>query len=45
MAQQYLPREALGRVIYRPGRQGKESEIADRLEGWDQRLGRPRRDS
>ena len=43
VAQQYLPQEALGRVIYRPSRQGKEAEIADRLTGWDRRLGRPPR--
>ena len=43
VVQQYLPQEALGRVIYRPSRQGEEAEIADRLEEWDRRLGRPRR--
>ena len=43
VAQQYLPDEALGRDIYRPTRQGKEAEIADRLEGWDRRLRRPLR--
>ena len=43
IAQQYLPDEALGRVIYAPTRQGKEAEIADRLAGWDRRLRRPPR--
>ena len=43
--QQYLPEEAIGRVIYRPTRQGKEAEIADRLAEWDRRLDRRRRDS
>ena len=40
IAQQYLPDEALGRDIYRPTRQGKEAEIADRLAAWDRRLRR-----
>ena len=43
IGQQYLPDEALGSTLYRPTRQGKEAEIADRLEEWDRRLGRPRR--
>ena len=43
VAQQYLPDEVLGRVLYRPTRQGTEGEIADRLGEWDRRLGRPRR--
>ena len=42
--QQYLPEEARGRPIYQPTRQGKEAEIADRLEEWDRQLGRSRRD-
>ena len=41
--QQYLPAEAAGRIIYRPTRQGKEAETADRIEEWDRRLGRPPR--
>ena len=41
--QQYLPDEARGHPIYQPTRQGRETEIADRLDEWDHRLGRPRR--
>ena len=41
--QQYLPEEARGRSIYRPTRQGREAEIADRLDEWDARLRRPPR--
>ena len=41
--QQYLPEEARGHPIYRPTRQGRETEIANRLEEWDRRLGRPSR--
>ncbi|MDE0170380.1 MAG: replication-associated recombination protein A [bacterium] len=43
VAQQYLPEEALGRVIYSPTRQGREAELADRLDEWDRLLGRPPR--
>jgi putative ATPase len=43
VAQQYLPEEALGRVIYSPTRQGREAEVADRLDEWDRLLGRPPR--
>ena len=42
--QQYLPDEALGSPIYRPTLQGWEVEAADRLAGWDRRLGRPPRE-
>jgi len=41
--QQYLPDEAVGRIIYRPTRQGREAETAERLEEWDRRLSRPPR--
>jgi putative ATPase len=42
-AQQYLPDEALGTILYRPTRQGAESVIEERLADWDERLGRPDR--
>ncbi len=41
--QQYLPDPMIGRILFRPTRQGEESTIADRLTEWDRRLGRPRR--
>lgn len=34
LPQQYLPRQMLGTYFYRPGRQGYEAEVADRLERW-----------
>jgi hypothetical protein len=42
--QQYLPDEAKGRVLYRPGRSGREAETADRLTEIDRRARRPPRE-
>ncbi len=42
--QQYLPDDVPDLPIYRPTRQGREAEIADRLQEWDNWLGRPRSD-
>jgi putative ATPase len=41
--QQYLPDAAEGRVLYRPGRSGREAEIADRLAETDRGAGRGER--
>ncbi len=41
--QQYLPDAALGRVLYRPGDQGDEIRLAERIAEVDRRLGRPDR--
>ena len=41
--QQYLPDQVVGKTLYRPTRQGREADIADRLEEWDRALGRPAR--
>jgi len=38
--QQYLPDEAEGRVIFRPGREGYEERLAERLAEIDRRMGR-----
>ena len=38
--QQYLPDEARGRVIFRPGRTGAEAGLAERLAEIDRRMGR-----
>jgi len=43
--QQYLPDAAEGRVLYRPGRAGREAEIADRLAEVDRRAGRGGRET
>ncbi|MCB2223583.1 MAG: replication-associated recombination protein A [Actinobacteria bacterium] len=43
VAQQYLPDEAEGRVIYRPGRTGAEARLAEHLAEVDRRMGRPPR--
>ena len=40
--QQYLPDEAIGAALYRPGDHGEESEIAERLNRIDRILGRQR---
>ncbi|HSM02413.1 MAG TPA: replication-associated recombination protein A [Acidimicrobiia bacterium] len=39
-AQQYLPDEAAGRFLYRPGDTGAERELAERLADVDERMGR-----
>ena len=39
--QQYLPDDALGRVLYRPTEQGEEASIAARLQEWSQILKPP----
>jgi putative ATPase len=44
VAQQYLPDAALDRVLYRPGRQGEEAGLADRLAEFDREMGRPPRE-
>jgi putative ATPase len=41
--QQYLPDELSGTVLFRPGSEGAEPEIAERLAAWDRRLARPER--
>ncbi len=38
--QQYLPDDAEGRVIFRPGREGYEERLAERLAEIDRRMGR-----
>ncbi len=43
VAQQYLPDEAEGRVLYRPHDSGDEAELAARLRRIDEHLGKPRR--
>jgi putative ATPase len=40
VAQQYLPDEAIDRIIYRPKRIGAEARIADRLEEIDRVMGK-----
>ena len=42
--QQYLPDAATGRVIYRPGDQGDEAGLAERVVEADKQLGRPTRE-
>ena len=42
VAQQYLPDEAVGATLYRPGDHGEESEIGERLRRIDRILGRRR---
>ncbi len=42
--QQYLPDEAVGRVLYRPGAAGREAEIAGHLAEVDRRARRPERE-
>jgi putative ATPase len=44
VAQQYLPDEAVGRVLYRPRRIGSEAAVADRIAGIDETMGKPRRE-
>ena len=44
VAQQYLPDEAEGRVLYRPGTAGYEAEVARRLGEVDRGAGRRDRD-
>ena len=41
--QQYLPDEADGRIIYRPGDTGEEKDLAERLAEIDRRMGRRER--
>jgi hypothetical protein len=43
--QQYLPDAAEGRMLYRPGRAGREAEIADRLAEVDRGAGRGERET
>lgn len=43
VAQEYLPEEARGKVLFRPGDQGEEKAIAERLDEWDRLLHRPPR--
>jgi putative ATPase len=43
VSQQYLPDAAAGRILYRPGAEGDEAEMAKRLIEIDRRLGRPPR--
>jgi putative ATPase len=40
--QRYWPEGSEPRVLYRPSQQGTEAETAERLRGWDERLGRQR---
>jgi len=42
--QQHLPDEAMGRVLYQPGRTGREAGIAEYLAEIDRRLKRPPRE-
>ena len=42
--QQYLPDDAIGRVLYRPSDQGEESTVRKRLEEWDRVLRHADRD-
>jgi len=42
--QQYLPDEAVGRILFQPGATGDEADLADRLREIDRRLGRSGRD-
>jgi putative ATPase len=44
VAQQYLPDEATGRLVYRPGTAGDEAAIARRVAELDEQLGRQGRD-
>ncbi len=41
--QQYLPDAAADRTLFRPGSQGEEAELAERLGEIDRRMGRPPR--
>jgi putative ATPase len=43
VAQQYLPDEAEGRILYRPGNEGDEAAAAERLREIDRRMGRRER--
>jgi putative ATPase len=42
--QQYLPDAAVGKVLYRPGGEGEEATLAERLAGFDRSMGRPPRE-
>jgi putative ATPase len=42
--QQYLPDAAVGQVLYRPGAEGAESALAERLARVDREMGRPPRE-
>jgi putative ATPase len=42
--QQYLPDAAAGRILYRPGRQGAERALGERLAEVDREVGRPPRE-
>ncbi len=42
VAQQYLPDEATGAILYRPGTHGEETALAERLERIDRILGKHR---
>jgi len=42
--QQYLPDEAQGRILYRPGRAGEENDLADRIAEVDRGVGRRERE-
>jgi putative ATPase len=42
VAQQYLPDEITGAVIFRPGDRGEEVDLADRLAAIDRELGKRR---
>ncbi|NIR42301.1 MAG: replication-associated recombination protein A, partial [Actinobacteria bacterium] len=43
VAQQYLPDEAVGRILYRPGTTGAEPGRAEWLKEVDRRMDRPER--
>jgi putative ATPase len=43
LAQQYLPDEAVGATVYRPGEHGEEATLKERLAKIDRRLGKPER--
>jgi putative ATPase len=42
--QQYLPDEAVGRVLYRPGGAGEEADVAERIAEVDRGVGRRQRE-
>ena len=39
--QEYLPDALRGTVFYRPGPYGREKQIAERMEWWNARRGKP----
>lgn len=43
LAQQYLPDEAVDAIVYVPGTNGVEADLAERLARIDKRLGKPKR--